>query len=61
MRGMASRWLVVSLCRASLNIIVRSWLNSAIVATITVAALTANVAWVLVMCGDLVSHKFFTI
>lgn len=36
MKGMASMWLVVSLCKASVNIMVRSWWKTASVAIVKV-------------------------
>jgi hypothetical protein len=59
MKGTASMWLVISLRRASLNIIIRSWLNKAIVAATTVPILMANVKRVFVRCRDRLFHIFF--
>ena len=45
MIGMASMWLVVSLLKASLNIMARSWLNKVSVAKVTAAILAVNATW----------------
>lgn len=45
MNGMASMWLAISLSKASLNIMARSWLNNINVAKVTAAILTVNAIW----------------
>jgi hypothetical protein len=60
MIGMASMWLAVSLLKASLNIMTRSWLNNVNVARVTAAILTINATWLWRMCSREICPIFST-